>query len=333
MKIKGTMTRLAIAATIAAAGLTAPVAQAADRLSVALPAKMFVSLPEFVAQDKGFYADQGLDVSFDHIADSSIPIRSLISGSSDVIEAGMAETLIAVGKGAEVRTIGGIATGLHYALWVRPDSGISSIEDFPGKNIAVSSPGSLPHVVILALLRQAGVPEAEIDTINWVAVSGSSARRNAILAGTVDATVASYSPQADRAEGIDLMSVVGEALPNYVMLPWDVSVKSIETRRDVLKRFITAELLATRFIFENEAEALEIAKAHFDFSDEDLAAFYDFYTGGIWNPDGLVSDEAATYMQELNVAAGMQPEVLPVEAVLDQSILLEVLDEIGRFEN
>ncbi|RAH96717.1 ABC transporter substrate-binding protein [Acuticoccus sediminis] len=333
MKTKGTLARMAFAAAIATLALSAPAARAADRLSVALPAKMFVSLPEFVAQDKGFYADQDLEVSFDHIADSSIPIRSLISGSSDIIEAGMAETLIAIGRGAEARTIGGIATGLHYALWVRPDAGIESIEDFVGKNIAVSSPGSLPHVVILALLRDAGVPQDEIDTINWVAVSGSSARRNAILAGTVDATVASYSPQADRAEGIDMLSVVGEALPNYVMLPWDVSVESIEERRDVLKRFVTAELLATRFIFENEAEALEIAKAHFDFSDEDLAAYYDFYTGGIWNPNGIVSDEAATYMQQLNVDAGMQSKVLPVEAVLDQSILMEVLDELGRFEN
>ena len=335
MKLTGLkVTPVAFAAALAAGvGVLSPVAShAADKISVALPSEMFLNLVEFVAQDKGFYEDEDLDVSFEHIADSSIPIRSLISGNVDVIEAGMSETLIAAGKGAEVKTIGAVHPGLHYAFWTRADAGIESIEDLPGKKVAVSSPGSLPHVVILALLRQAGVPEEEIDTIQWVAVQGSSARRNAVLAGTVDATVASYSPEADREESIEMMSVVGEALPNYIMLPWDVRTSSIEEDRDLLKRFVKAELLAARFILDNKEEALEVAKQYFDYSDEDLEAFYEFYSGGIWDPNGLIPEEAATYMQELNVEAGMQDEVLPVEQVLDQSITEEVLEEIGRYE-
>jgi len=317
-----------------AAGLLSPaMANAADTLRLTLPSKMFLNVIEFVAQDKGFYKDQELEVEFTHIADSSVPVRTLIAGSADVIEAGMSETLVAAAKGAEVKTIGAVHSGLHYAFWVRPESGVEKIEDLPGKNVAISSPGSLPHVVTLALLHKAGVPEAEIETINWVSFKGSSARLNALIAGTVDATVASFSPEIERSGDAKLLSIVGKELPDYVMIPWDTSVDMIENRRDVLKRFIKAELLATRFVFENKDEALAVAKDHFDYSDEDLDAFYKFYTeGGIWDPNGLIGDKAAEYMQQLNVDTGLQSEVLPAERVVDQSITREVLEDIGRYE-
>lgn len=324
--------RAACAAGVALAGLSAAPATAQDSLDLALPSKMFLNLVELVAQDEGFYEDENLDVSISHIADSSVPVRSLISGDSDIIEAGMAETLIARGRGAEVKTIGSIHTGLHYALWTREGSGIEGIEDFRGKNIAVSSLGSLPHVVILALLERGGVEQSEIDTINWVSVRGSSARRNAILAGTVDATVASYSPQAERAEGINLLAVVGPELPDYVMIPWDTTISHIENERDLLYRFIKAEILALRHILDNKEQVLDVAANHFDYTKEDLDAFYEFYANNIWDPNGLINEDAAMYMQELNVSSGMQDEVLPVEQVLDQSITREVLDEIGRYE-
>jgi ABC-type nitrate/sulfonate/bicarbonate transport system substrate-binding protein len=322
-----------VGAALTASSLFGTQALAADELRVALPAKMFLNLVEFVAEDRGFYEDQGLEVEMLHIADSSVPVRSLISGDVGLSQAGMSETLIAAGKGADVKTIGGVHAGLHYAFWTRAGAGIDSIADLPGKNVAISSPGSLPHVVTLALLRKANVPQEEIDTINWVAVKGSSARRNAILTGTVDATVASYSPEAERSDDMNLLSIVGKELPNYIMLSMDTTGTDIADRRDTLKKFITAELLATRFILDNKEEALETAKDHFDYSEEDLGDFYQFYVDGeIWNPNGLIDEEAVKYMQQLNVDAGMQDEVLPVEQVLDQSIVREVLEEIGHYE-
>jgi ABC-type nitrate/sulfonate/bicarbonate transport system substrate-binding protein len=126
---------------------------------------------------------------------------------------------------------------------------------------------------------------------------------------------------------------VGKELPNYIMLSMDTTDSNIADRRDTLKKFITAELLATRFVLDNKEEALETAKEHFDYSKEDLDAFYQFYVDGeIWNPNGLIDEEAVKYMQQLNVDSGMQDKVHPVDQVLDQSIVREVLKEIGRYE-
>jgi len=313
-------------------GLT-QTAFAADTLKIGMPAKMFLNLVEFVAQEKGFYEKENLNVELVHIADSSIPVRSLIAGDLDLSQAGMSETLTAIDKGAALRTIGGVHTGLHYALWVNPKSGVKDVKDLPGKKVGISSPGSLPHVVVTALMRQAEMSDDQIKQVKWVSLKGSAARINGIVANTIDATVSAYDPKAAKSGNADMLFVVSKHLPQYVMTPWDVRVDTLTSKQDAIKRFIKAELLATRWVFENQDEALKIAKKHFNYSDEDLKAFYDFYKdGGIWNPNGLVTAEQAKYMQELNVEGNMQKAVHPAEKVLDTRLVEQVLAEIGRYK-
>ncbi|MGQ9368305.1 ABC transporter substrate-binding protein [Azospirillum sp. ST 5-10] len=308
-------------------------ALAADALKIGMPAKMFLNLVEFVAQDKGFYEKNGLSVELVHIADSSIPVRSLIAGELDLSQAGMSESLAAIDKGAELKTIGGVHTGLHYAFYVNAGSGIKGVTDLPGKKVGISSPGSLPHVVITALMRQAGMSEDQIKSVQWVSLKGSSARINGILSGTIDATVSGYDPKAAHDENAEILFVVSKKLPDYVMTPWDVRSETIADKRDVLKRFVKAELEATRWIFDNEKDALDVAKKHFSYNDDQLTEFYEFYKeGGIWNPNGLVTAEQAKYMQELNVEGKLQKAVHPADQVLDTSIVQDVLAEIGQYK-
>jgi NitT/TauT family transport system substrate-binding protein len=332
MKMVSRSLKAAVLAGVLAAGLGTS-AQAADTLKIGMPAKMFLNLVEFVAQEKGIYAKHGLEVELVHIADSSIPVRSLIAGDLDISQAGMSETLAAVDKGAELRTIGGVHTGLHYAFYVNPKSGIKDVTDLAGKKVGISSPGSLPHVVVTALMRQAGMTSEQVKSVQWVSLKGSSARINGILSGAIDATVSNYDPKAAHDPNAKILFVVSKKLPQYVMTPWDVRVETLKDKRDAIKRFVRAELEAVRWISENEKDALDVAKKHFPYNDEELAEFYEFYrNGGVWNPNGLVSAEQAKYMQELNVEGGLQRSVQPVEKVLDTSIVQEVLGEVGKFQ-
>lgn len=312
--------------------LSAPAA-ANDKIKLGMPAKMFLNLIEYAAADQGIYSKHGLDVEFVQIADSSIPVRALISKDLTVSETGMSETLAAIDKGAKLVTIGGVHTGLHYAMWVNRAAGISTVRDLVGKQVGISSPGSLPHVVIVALMRQAGLSDADIAKVKWVSLKGSSARINGVINGTIDATVANFDPKAAHAPTVQMLFVVSKKLPEFVMTPWDVRVESLTQDRDALKRFITAELEATRWVFDNKKQALEIAKKHFDYSPSQLDEFYAFYTdGGVWNPNGMVTADQAEYMQKLNVEGKLQRSVLPAEKVLDTSLVKEVLAKIGEYK-
>lgn len=302
-----------------------------DKIRVGMPEEMFLNLVEFVAQEKGFYEEQNLEVELVHIADSSIPVRALFAGELDVSQAGMPETLSAIDKGAGLVTIGGVHTGLHYTFYVNPDANIETLEDLQGKKLGISGPGTLPHVVMVAMMKEAGMTPEQIEDVTWVSLQGSSSRRNGIVTGIIDATVAGFNPRAVEDPSIGTAFNVPETLPNYVMTPWDTSTRYLEENRDVLKRFITAELLATRWVLDNRDEALEVAKTRFDYNEDELVAFYDFYAERIWNPNGTVTPEQADYMQQLNLEAGLQDNIHPTEKVLDTSLVEEVLAEIGEY--
>lgn len=324
--------KLLLTTILFAAALGVPAAEAADKLKLGMPSKSYLNLPEFAAQEKGIYAKHGLDIEFVPIADSSIPVRSLIAGDIDLIETGMSETLAATDKGADLRTIGGIHTGLHYAFYVNAAAGISDVKDLPGKKVGISSPGSLPHVVITALMREAGMSSDQIKSVQWVQLKGTAARISGTINGTIAATVAGYDPKAAVDPNVKVLFVVSKRMPDYVMTPWDVRADALKTKRDLLVRFVKAELEAVRWVMDNKAEATAIAKKHFDYSEDQLADFYAFYKdGGIWNPNGTVTAQQAKYMQELNVEGGLQRQVLPTDKVLDTSPLEAALAELGKY--
>jgi NitT/TauT family transport system substrate-binding protein len=328
------MTRMSrYTALILAAGilLLPGLALAQDKLRVGMPEMMFLNLPDFVANERGFYEDEGLSVELVHIADSSIPVRALIAGELDLVQTGMPETLAAIGAGADLVTIGGVHTGLHYSFYINPAAGITEFEDIKGKRLGSSGPGTLPHVVLVAMMQEAGFMQEDINSVTWVNLAGSSARRNAIVTGIIDATVAGFNPKAIAEEGIDVAFDVPGTLPNYVMTPWDTHKNVLDERPEVLKGYIRASLLATRWVLDNREEALEIAAEIFPYNEVELNAFYDFYAESIWNPNGIVTPAQAEYMQQLNVDGGLQREVKPIETVLDTSLLNEVLEEIGEY--
>lgn len=321
-----------IAASLATSMLLLPgIALAQDQFRVGMPEKMFLNLPDFVAIERGFYEDQDLAVEHVHIADSSIPVRALIAGELDLVQTGMPETLVATSAGADLVTIGGVHTGLHYAFYINPNAGIMEFDDIKGKRLGSSGPGTLPHVVLVAMMQNAGFTQEDIKGVTWVNLAGSSARRNAIVTGIIDATVAGFNPRAIAEEGIDVAFDVPGTLPDYIMTPWDTRRKVLEERPEVLKRYMKATLLATRWVLENREEALAVAAVQFPYSEDELNAFYDFYAEGIWNPNGMVTPEQADYMQQLNVEGGLQLVTKPLDVILDTSLLEEVLSEIGEY--
>jgi NitT/TauT family transport system substrate-binding protein len=301
------------------------------KLKVAMPATMFLNLPEYLAQKKGFFQEENLEVEFLNIADSSVPVKNLIAGDVDLVYTGTSETLIAAAKGAKLKVLGGVNLGLHYGFYVGANSGIKNVSDIVGKKVAISSPGSLPRVSILALLNKEGVSKKDIDKITWVPISGSSGRVQGVIAGKVDATVSSYSPEALQDPNIKMLFIVPEKLPEFVMTSLDTTDKVLAEKRDAIKRFIRADLKAVRYIMDNKKESLDIAKGFLKSDDAALQAYYDFYTkGNIWRVNGEVKPADIEFMQKLNNDNGLQDKVLPTKEVFDGSLVEEVLTEIGR---
>ncbi len=125
-------------ATSLAFGLAGMAAQAADDVTLQLK---WVTQAQFagyyVALDKGFYAEEDLDVTIKPGGPDIAPTQVLAGGGADVTVEWMPAALAAREKGLAMVNIAQPFKSSGMMLTCRKDAGVTSTDDFPGKTLGV----------------------------------------------------------------------------------------------------------------------------------------------------------------------------------------------------
>ncbi|MDH3668630.1 MAG: ABC transporter substrate-binding protein [Paracoccaceae bacterium] len=145
-------TALAGAVALAAFG-----ASAAEKVTLQLK---WVTQAQFagyyVAQDQGFYADEGLDVEIKPGGPDIAPAQVLAGGGADVVLDWMPSALATREKGLKLVNIAQPFKSSGMMLTCRKDTGITSPEDFRGKTLGVWFFGN--EYPFLSWMSQLGIP-------------------------------------------------------------------------------------------------------------------------------------------------------------------------------
>lgn len=122
----------------AALGLAASMAQAADDVTLQLK---WVTQAQFagyyVALDKGFYAEEDLNVTIKPGGPDIAPAQVIAGGGADVVLDWMPSALASREKGLPIVNIAQPFTSSGMMLTCRKDAGIASPADFAGKTLGV----------------------------------------------------------------------------------------------------------------------------------------------------------------------------------------------------
>jgi len=132
------MKKLTLLATAAIFGAMAMSAQAADKLTLQLK---WVTQAQFagyyVAQDKGFYKDAGLDVTIKPGGPDVAPSQVIAGGGADVVVDWMPAALATREKGVPLVNISQVFAKSGMMLTCRKDMGVNMANDFKGKTLGV----------------------------------------------------------------------------------------------------------------------------------------------------------------------------------------------------
>lgn len=224
-------------AVLLAAGASAQ----AETLKVAIPQKgaWDTSFTSYGIR-QGFFEDEGLDVELTYTEGGATTEQAVVSGSVDMAMAtGTLGIISAYVKGAPVRIISSEATGTPDLYWyARVESGIKSLRDVAGKTIAFSAPGSSSNLVLLTLLKEAGVTAKPTPT---GAMPGTFTQ---VMSGQIDAGWA--APPfgiKDIREGRIVVIARGNDSPDVRTETFRVNVVNLnvlQQRRDAIVRFAKA---------------------------------------------------------------------------------------------
>ena len=132
------MRKLMLAAAALAVGFAAQTASAQESVTIQLK---WVTQAQFagyyVAQDKGFYGAENLDVTINPGGPDISPPQSIVGGGADVIIDWMPSALASREKGVPLVNIAQPFKRSGMMLTCRKDTGISGPEDFAGKTLGV----------------------------------------------------------------------------------------------------------------------------------------------------------------------------------------------------
>ncbi|HEY0641045.1 MAG TPA: ABC transporter substrate-binding protein [Pseudonocardiaceae bacterium] len=126
--------------------------------------------PLYIALEKGYFKEEGLDVEARIYASGALSLPALIKGEIDLVFSNYISMFKAQAEGAgKLRVIaeGSSSAANSFGVYVMPNSTIREAKDLAGKKIGVNARGNIATVLTNESLTSAGV---DINTINYVDV-------------------------------------------------------------------------------------------------------------------------------------------------------------------
>ena len=213
----------------------------------------------WVALEKGYYRQRGLDVDMQNSKGSGDSIAKVDTGRADIGLADSAVVIAASGRGAKVKVVGMVFDKSPLNIWSRKETPITRPKDLEGKSVA-APPGDGQRQMFPAFARLHGIDQTKVT---WVNVE-PAAKVPALAEKRVDAV-------ADYTTGLPFYEkAMGKG--NAVMLPWAdhgfdmysmsiiASEKTMKERGPVLRAFLEASYLGWRDVMSDPKSALEIFK-------------------------------------------------------------------------
>lgn len=242
-------TRIAALVAVLSTLALATVAQAADKVRVAVATVYIPFAPIFAAEELGFYKEKNLEVEATVYRGGGPAQEAMAAGAADILTNSPMGAALAISKGIKQKIVaaGGTVTPGGWHVIVRKDSGITKMADLNGKKVGVSGKGSTSDFFALWAAKNANVA---VQTIPL----GGNGLLPAIKAKQVDAIILwpsfSFRALQDQAlmDLVDLGKIMGPVVPDSVV----ASDEMIEKRPDVLKRYLQALLKTVDYMRKNE---------------------------------------------------------------------------------
>jgi ABC-type nitrate/sulfonate/bicarbonate transport system substrate-binding protein len=310
---------LAATATLASQPV---IAGAADTVNIINTGSNDSFALQALIKNRKYFQSLGISDNTQNVSDGVKLMASVVNGMSDIaILTGFSQVFTAIENGAQIKLVGSAILPVSFLLFTG-NPAIKSVKDLEGKSIATGAVGALVNTSTAAVLRKYGV---DLNKINFVNIGSSSDIFKAVAAKKVDAGAAQHEFLRTAAQlGVRVLCEYSKVIPQFTNQGAFSPISAITGKRDLLVKTLAAYGRAYRYV-DGPASKQAWIQAYKDGvgpDTEELAT--DLWTwiqeNKAYNTAIALSPERINYMQQLNVALGVQKAVLPLERVADMSI-------------
>ena len=223
-----------------------------------------------MAEDKNFFIDNGLNVTFKYYDVGLNTVKGMQNGEVDM--AWCAEYILVgqvLGK-QNIQTIASVAKTDLTSIIARRDRGIETVSDLYGKKIGVVR-GTVMEYFLGRFLELNGLRISDVTLVNITL--GQSA--DLVINGSLDAVV-SFPPYTETARQQLGDNAVGWSIQSRQEIYGLITCRAdwIPQHQEVVKRFLNAISQAEDYMIQHPDEAKDIVQKKMNYTRDYMAAVW-----------------------------------------------------------
>jgi ABC-type nitrate/sulfonate/bicarbonate transport system substrate-binding protein len=219
-----------------------------------------------IAQLKGFYRDEGLDLETILIR-GAVGLQALLGGSVDYSSAAGAMIAAAV-RGVPVKLVLIVNSKPQFDLVGQPE--IKTIQQLKGKFIGISSRGGAVDLLTQLILTKNGITPNKDATLLVIGTPEDLAL--ALRTGRIAACLLTPPRQLILyREGFSKLAYSGDYLAAYPSGGIGATDEKIKTNPSEVLAFVRASLRGLQYYTQNRSDSIEMLSRHLGIKDPSLA--------------------------------------------------------------
>ena len=230
----------------------------------------------FVAKEKGFFQQEGLDVELARFTNSGEGLTAVKAGKLDVGSFGTSAPLAFIAKGADFTIFGG-QMGEGHGLIAKPDKAerFKDLKNFRGATIGAVRLAT-GDVVFRAALHEAGIDWKKDLTIKEF--DSPAAVMEAVKKGSLDAGLVwiPYFTLAEK-QGLVVVKYSGDVIKGHTCCRQVALTSTVKERQADLEHFLTALLKAYQYYLTDKNGTVDVVAKYVQIDKADLLK--DIYGG------------------------------------------------------
>jgi NitT/TauT family transport system substrate-binding protein len=319
-----------LVATVAACSTgssASPSAPASAALTVGLgyiPSVQFA--PFYLAQQKGYYRDAGVTVTFQNKIDPDL-VTLVGQGAIDVGLADGTSVIPAVSQGIPIRYVATVYRAFPSIVFAKSSSGIKTAADLKGRKIGIPGRYGSSWIMLQALLQSAGLKTSDVQIVEYPDFGQAAA----VKQGAVDAATGFINNEPVQLQlGGDPTVVL--QVDQIVPLPGPgliTGTKTLSSKPAAIAGFVAATLKAMREIEASPDAGLDASIATVPELGKDRTTQKAILTATIdaWKGNGPAADVGGidkagwTKSVEFMTTLGLVPNPVTVDRLVDETAL------------
>jgi NitT/TauT family transport system substrate-binding protein len=286
------------------------------RITIGLSSVNIAFLPVYVAQEKGFFKDEGLDVQFVMFNAGSTNLQSLMGGDVQMMGSAFVETLGGRAAGYDVKNFWGICNLMPFELY--STANFRSLKEAKGKRFAISRFGSLTDFLTRATLQHHGVDPKDVTILQ---IGSTPARFAALAAGAVDASVVWFPvTEIAKGQGFRKLFDLKDMFPEW---PYETFAAReswlAKERADVIK-FLRAYQRGVKQTWDNKDDAVRAMRKYVKIDPAYAPAGYDQYRTS-FPMNGVIAEKTIPTVIDQEFENGRLKRRLTVDEMIDRTFI------------